>query len=76
MAAFSSGSLEAELVAQQRLNFELQTAAETSRNFKASADAGYVDLDLGSVIVPVPLHQSPMAVAGPADIPADFGGNQ
>ncbi|CUW31718.1 hypothetical protein [Streptomyces reticuli] len=38
--------LEAELVAQQRLNFELQAAAETSRNFRASVSAGYVDLSL------------------------------
>ncbi|MEU6552047.1 hypothetical protein ABZ915_17450 [Streptomyces sp. NPDC046915] len=58
--------LEAQLVAEQRRNFELQAATETSRNFRASHAAGHVDLDLDSVIVPVPLHQSPMAEPGPA----------
>lgn len=38
--------LEAEVAAQQRLNFELQAAADSSRNFKASLAAGYVDLNL------------------------------
>ena len=38
--------LEQELVAQQRLNFELNAASEASRNFRASRDAGHViDLD-------------------------------
>lgn len=38
--------LEAELAAKEQLNFELQAAAESSRNFRASVAAGYVDLDL------------------------------
>jgi hypothetical protein len=38
--------LEAELAAKERLNFELKAAAETSRNFRASVDAGHITLDL------------------------------
>lgn len=35
--------LEAELAAKERLNRELTEAAKTSRDFKASVAAGYID---------------------------------
>ncbi|MYR83842.1 hypothetical protein GTY41_02485 [Streptomyces sp. SID685] len=41
--------LEAELKAQERINFELRAAADASRNFKASRAAGYIDLDLDRI---------------------------
>lgn len=38
--------LEEQLVALERTNFELQAAAETSRNFRATLAAGHIDLTI------------------------------
>lgn len=38
--------LEAELVAMERINFELHAAAETSRNFRADLAAGHTTLSI------------------------------
>ncbi|GAA3113512.1 hypothetical protein [Streptomyces echinatus] len=40
------GELEAEIKRLAAKNRELEQAAETSRNFKASVEAGHITLDL------------------------------
>lgn len=40
------GELEAEIARVTKENAELTAAADTSRNFRASVDAGHITLDL------------------------------